>query len=77
MNCIAIDGNDVDIQLINPDVAIQEVADDIHDSLGESLQQMEENPLEKRWCDEGIFTVGDPQSVESDVAKYINALRRS
>ena len=66
-----------DLQLIDPDVAIQEIVDDISDLLSELLPWPHALEVEHRWREVRIFTLGAPESAEKDLTAYIEAIRRS
>ena len=77
---IAIDRDDCivfDLQLVNPDVAIQEIVDAIDAALGELLPWPQALERENPWREIGIFTIGDPEAAERDLAAYLEAVRRS
>jgi len=77
---IAIDRDDCIVfylQLVNPDVAIQEIVDEIHAALCELLPWPQALELENPWQEIQIFTVGDPEAAEKDLAAYLEAVRRS
>jgi hypothetical protein len=71
------DGLVFDLELIDPDVAIQEIVDAISSALGELLPWP--HALEGRdpWREVRIVTIGDPESVEKDLTAYLEAVRRS
>ena len=80
LNRIAVDHRDCllfDLQLIDPNVAIQEVVDEVSEILGELLPWPKGLEREDRWREVRIFTVGAPASVEEDLAAYIEAVRRT
>jgi hypothetical protein len=77
---IAIDRDDCivfDLQLVNPDVAIQEIVDAIDAALGELLPWPRALERGNPWREIGIFTIGDPEAAERDLAAYLEAVRRS
>ena len=77
---IAIDRDDCivfDLQLVNPDVAIQEIVDEIHALLYELLPWPQALETENPWREIRIFTIGDPEDAEKDLAAYLEAVRRS
>ena len=77
---IAVDRDDCivfDLQLVNPDVAIQEIVDEIHAALCELLPWPQALELENPWQEIRIFTIGDPEAAEKDLAAYLEAVRRS
>jgi hypothetical protein len=65
------------LQLVNPDVAIQEIVDEIYDALCELLPWPRTLEVENLWYEVRIFTVGDPEAVEKALAAYLEAVRRS
>jgi len=80
LNRIAVDHRDClifDLQLIDPNIAIQEIVDKVSEILWELLPWPKGLELEDRWREVRIFTVGTPASVEEDLAAYIEAVRRS
>jgi hypothetical protein len=77
---IAVDQDDCivfHLQLVNPDVAIQEIVDEIYGALCELLPWPHALEMEHRWYEIRIFTVGDPETVEKDLTAYLEAVRRS
>jgi hypothetical protein len=77
---IAVDQDDCivfHLQLVNPDIAIQEIVDEIHGALCELLPWPQALEIENLWYEVRIFTVGDPEAVEKDLAAYLEAVRRS
>jgi hypothetical protein len=66
-----------DLQLVDPDVAIQEVVDDISSVLSERLPWPPVLEVEHPWREVRICTIGDPASVEQELTAYIEAVRRS
>ncbi len=66
-----------DLQLVNPDVAIQEIVDDIYDLLSKLLPWPHALEVEHPWREVRIFTIGTPESAEKDLTAYIEAIRRS
>lgn len=80
LNRIAVDHRDCllfDLQLIDPNVAIQEIVDEVSEILGELLPWPKGLEIEDRWREVRIFTVGTPASVEEDLTAYIEAVRRA
>ena len=80
VNRIVVDHDDFivfDLRLLDLDVAIQEVVDDIYDVLCELLPWPYALEVEHPWREVRILTIGDPESVEKDVAAYIEAIRHS
>jgi hypothetical protein len=65
------------LQLVAPDVAIQEIVDDISDLLRELLPWPPAFDVEHPWREVRIFTLGAPESAEKDLTAYIEAVRRS
>ena len=77
---IAVDRDDCivfDLQLVNPDVAIQEIVDEIHAVLCELLPWPQALETDNPWREIRIFTIGDPEAAEKDLAAYLEAVRRS
>ncbi len=77
-NRIAVDHSDCivfDLQLVDPEVAIQEIVDGIYDILCELLPWPHALAIENPWREVQIFTVGNPEAVERDLAAYIEAVR--
>jgi hypothetical protein len=66
-----------DLQLVDPDVAIQEIVDDICDLLSELLPWPHAPEVEHPWREVRIFTIGAPESAEKELRAYIEAVRRS
>jgi hypothetical protein len=80
VNRIAIDHDDCivfDLRLVDPEIAIQEIVDDIYNILCEVLPWSHPLAVEQPWHEVRIFTIGDPESVEQDLTAYIEAVRRS
>jgi hypothetical protein len=71
-NCIVFD-----LQLVNPDVAIQEIVDAIDAALGDLLPWPQALERGNQWREIQIFTIGDPEAAERDLAAYLEAVRRS
>ena len=77
---IAVDQDDCivfHLQLVNPDIAIQEIVDEIYSTLCELLPWPQALEMENLWYEVRIFTVGNPEAVEKDLAAYLEAVRRS
>lgn len=66
-----------DLQLVDPDVAIQEVVDDISDMLSALLPWPQALEVDHPWREIRICTLGTPESVEQELTAYIEAVRRS
>lgn len=66
-----------DLQLVDPDVAIQEIADNISDELHELLPWPHTHGVEYPWREVQILTIGAPESAEEEITAYIEAVRRS
>jgi hypothetical protein len=66
-----------DLQLIDPDVAIQEITDNISDELRAFLPWPHALEVEHPWREVRIVTIGDPASAEQEITAYIEAVRRS
>ena len=66
-----------DLQLIDPDVAIQQIVDDIADELSAFLPWPHALEVEHPWREVRIVTIGDPASAEQEITAYIEAVRRS
>ena len=80
LNRIAVDHSDsivFDLQLVDPEVAIQEIVDEIYDILCELLPWPQALAVDNPWREARIFTVGASESVEKDLMAYIEAVRRS
>ena len=80
LNRIAVDHGDCivfDLQLVDPEVAIQEVVDEIYDILCDLLPWPRALAVDNPWREVRIFTVGTPESVEKDLMAYIEAIRLS
>ena len=80
LNRIAIAHDDClvfDLQLIDPDVAIQQIVDDISDVLRECLPWPHVLEVASPWREVQIMTIGDPASAEQEITAYIEAVRRS
>jgi hypothetical protein len=65
-----------DVQLVDPDAAIQEIVDDISDVLGELLPWPSARQGEYPWREVQIYTIGDPETVDQEIRAYIEAVRR-
>jgi len=80
LHCLTIAHDDClvfDLQLLAPDVAIQEVVDDISAVLGALLPWPPALEVEHPWREVQIYTIGDPESAEQELTAYIEAIRRS
>ena len=80
LNGIGVDQRDsivFDLQLVDPEVAIQEIVDEIYDILCEWLPWPQNLAVDPPWREVRIFTVGTPESVEEDIRAYIETIRRS
>jgi hypothetical protein len=66
-----------DLQLVDPEVAIQEIADDISDMLSELLPWPHAPGVVSPWREVRIMTIGAPESAEQEITAYIEAVRRS
>ena len=80
LNRIAVAHDDClvfDLQLVDPDVAIQEIVDDISDLLSELIPWPHALEGEHPWREVRICTIGAPESAEEDLTAYIEAVRRS
>jgi len=66
-----------DLQLLDPDIAIQEVVDDISAVLRELLPWPHALEVEHPWREIQVCTIGHPESVEQELTAYIEAVRRS
>lgn len=80
LNRIAVDRDDCivfDLQLVDPEVAIQEIVDEIFDILCELLPWPHALAVDTPWREVQIFTVGNPESVEKDLMAYIETVHRS
>jgi hypothetical protein len=66
-----------DLQLVDPDVAIQQIVDDIADVLRELLPWPHARAAEHPWREVQIVTIGAPGSAEQEIMAYIEAVRRS
>ena len=65
------------LQLVDPDVAIQEIVDDISDLLRELLPWPPTLEVEHPWREVRICTIGAPEAAEKEIRAYIEAVRRS
>ena len=80
LNGIGVDQRDsivFDLQLFDPEVAIQEIVDEIYDILCELLPWPHKLTVDPPWREVRIFTVGSPESVKEDVEAYIETIRHS
>ena len=80
LNRIAIAHDDCivfDLHLVDPDVAIQQIVDDISDELSALLPWPHALEVEHPWREVRIMTIGDPASAEQEITSYIEAVRRS
>ena len=80
LNRIGVDRGDCivfDLQLVNPEVPIQDIVDDIYDILCELLPWPQTLSVDSPWREVQILTVGTPESVEKDLMAYIEAVRLS
>jgi len=80
LNRMAIAHDDcivVDLHLVDPDVAIQQIVDDIADVLCACLPWPPTLGVESPWREVRILTIGDPASAEQEITAYIEAVRRS
>jgi hypothetical protein len=66
-----------DLHLVDPDVAIQQIVDDISDELSVLLPWPHVLEVASPWREVQILTIGDPASAEQEIAAYIEAVRRS
>ena len=66
-----------DLHLVDPDVAIQQIVDDISDVLSELLPWPHALGVEYPWREVRIMTLGDPASAEQEMTAYIEAVRRN
>lgn len=66
-----------DLQLVDPDAAIQEIANDISDELSALLPWPHTHGVEHPWREVRIVTIGAPESAEEEITAYIEAVRRS
>ena len=77
---IAVDQDDCivfHLQLVNPDISIQEIVDEIHGTLCELLPWPPALKMDNPWYEVRIFSIGDPEAVEKDMATYLEAVRHS
>jgi hypothetical protein len=65
------------LQLVDPNVAIQEIVDDIRDLLRELLPWPPTLEVEHPWREVRICTIGAPEAAEKEIRAYIEAVRRS
>ena len=80
LNGIGVDQRDsivFDLQLMDPEISIQEIVDEIYDILCEQLPWPQKLAVDPPWREVRIFTVGTPESVEEDIRAYIETIRRS
>ena len=61
--------------LVDPNVAIQEMVDEIYQNLCELLPWPHGLALDNPWREVQILTVGSPESVEKDLMAYIEGCR--
>lgn len=66
-----------DLHLVDPDVALQEIVDDISDVLSGLLPWPHTLEGQQPWRAVQCFTIGAPASGEQEMANYIDAVRRS
>ena len=66
-----------DLHLVDPDVAIQQIVDDISDELSALLPWPHALEVEHPWREVRIMTIGDLASAEQEITAYIEAVRRS
>jgi hypothetical protein len=66
-----------DFHLVDPDVAIQQIVDDISDVLRECLPWPHAHAVEHPWREIRIVTLDAPASAEQEITAYIEAVRRS
>jgi len=79
LNRIAVDHDDgliFDLRLVDPNVAIQKIADVLHDALWELLPWPPGFETENPWHEVRICTIGSHEAAEQDLLAYIEALRR-
>ena len=67
----------VDLHLVDPNVAIQQIVDDISDELSDLLPWPHALGVEHPWREVRIVTLGNPASAEEEITAYIEAVRRS
>jgi hypothetical protein len=80
LNRIAVDQDDClvfDLRLVDPDVAIQKIADDLYDTLSDLLPWPPALEAENPWHEVRIFTIGSREAAEQDLLAYLEAVRRS
>jgi len=65
------------LQLVDPDVAIQAIADHISDVLRELLPWPHTLKMASPWREVRILTIGAPGSAEEEITAYIEAVRCS
>ncbi len=64
------------IKLINPDIAPQEIFDDIDNRLHGILKTFSIKNAANLWKDISIFMVGDEEKAKDEASKYIEKLRK-
>ena len=66
-----------ELKLLDPNVAMEEVVDDISEMLCALLPWLSGLEVENPWCEVQIFTIGKQESVRQEVTAYIEMVRRS
>jgi hypothetical protein len=66
-----------DLQLVDPHVAIQEIADAIADELRALLPWSHALGGASPWREVRILTIGAPESAEEEITAYVEAVRRA
>ena len=66
-----------DLHLVDPDVAIQQIVDDISDVLCACLPWPHTLEGEHPWREVRMMTLGDPASAKQEITAYIEAVRRN
>ena len=80
LNRIAIAHDDCivfDLHIVDPNIAIQQIVDDISNVLCACLPWPHALGVEHPWREVRIVTIGDPASAEQEITAYIEAVRRS
>lgn len=63
------------IKQVNPDIAMQEIIDDIDNYLSTELERYSIKLRNDDWEIIEIFSVGDPEEVKKDIDSYLRNLR--
>jgi hypothetical protein len=63
------------IKQVNPDIAMQEIIDDIDNYLSSELERYSIKQRNDDWEIIEIFSIGDPEEVKKDIDSYLRNLR--